>query len=87
METTKFNGDRLRKARIYNGLTLTELAEKTEISKQSISLYENGKNVPDYQRVRAISQVLDFPTGYFFQDDIVSTRTEKREAGIYCPYV
>ena len=65
METTK-----------YNGLTLTELAEKTEISKQSISLYENGKNVPDYQRVRAISQVLDFPTGYFFQDDIVSTRTE-----------
>lgn len=76
METTRFNGDRLRKARIYNGLTLTELAEKTGISKQSISLYENGKNVPDYQRVLAMARALGFPNGFFFQEDTVSTRTE-----------
>ena len=76
VEATRFNGERLKKARIYNGLTLTELAEKTEISKQSISLYENGKNIPDYQRVAIMSQALGFPRGYFFQEDKISTRTE-----------
>ena len=72
----KFNGDRLKSARIYNGLTLTELANKTEISKQSISLYENNKNIPDYDRVRTLSRVLGFPFEYFFQDNKISTLTE-----------
>ena len=44
----KFYGERLRSARMYRGLTLTELAKRTEISKQSISLYENDNNTPDY---------------------------------------
>lgn len=76
MEAKKFNGDRLKKARMYNGLTLTELAERTEITKQSISLYENNKITPEYQRVQILSQVLGFPFEYFFQEDKVQTRTE-----------
>ena len=48
MEQRKFNGARLRNARICNGISLTELAEQADIKKQSISLYENGKNTPDY---------------------------------------
>ncbi len=76
MDAEHFNGERLRKARIYNGLTLTELAEKTSISKQSISLYENNKNVPDYQRVQRIAMALNFPFDYFFQTDKMKTRTE-----------
>lgn len=76
MEAKAFNGDRLRKARIYNGLTLTELAERTGLSKQSVSLYENGKNIPDYQRVAALSRELGFPFDFFFQRDKISTKTE-----------
>ena len=76
MEQKKFNGDRLRNARMYNGISLTDLAEKTDIKKQSISLYENGKNVPDYERVRAMAKVLDFPFDYFFQEDKMKTYTE-----------
>ena len=59
-----FNGNRLRKARIYRELTLTELAElvkKTTITKQSISSYENGKSIPDFKRIREIAKVLGFP--------------------------
>ena len=44
MDQKKFNGERLRIARIYNGISLTDLADRAEISKQSISLYEKGKN-------------------------------------------
>lgn len=76
MEAKKFNGNRLKKARMYNGLTLTELAERTEITKQSISLYENNKITPEYPRVQILSQVLGFPFEYFFQEEKVHTRTE-----------
>ena len=76
MEQKKFNGDRLRNARVYNGISLTDLAEQANITKQSISLYENGKNTPDYERVRTLSGILGFPVDYFFQEDKIKTYTE-----------
>lgn len=76
MEQKKFNGDRLRNARIYNGISLTDLADQADIKKQSISLYENGKNTPDYERVRTLSRILGFPIDYFFQEDKIKTYTE-----------
>lgn len=63
----KFYGERLRSARMYRGLTLTELAKRTEISKQSLSLYENDNNTPDYMKVRLLASELNFPYDYFFQ--------------------
>lgn len=76
MEQKKFNGDRLRNARVYNGISLTDLADQANITKQSISLYENGKNTPDYERVRTLSRILGFPVDYFFQEDKIKTYTE-----------
>lgn len=76
MEQRKFNGERLRNARIYNGISLTDLATQTDIKKQSISLYENGKNVPDYEKVRKLANILGFPYDYFFQKDRIKTHTE-----------
>lgn len=76
MEQKKFNGERLRNARIYNGISLTDLADQADIKKQSISLYENGKNTPDYERVRVLSRILGFPVDYFFQEDKIKTYTE-----------
>ncbi|MBQ6996420.1 MAG: ImmA/IrrE family metallo-endopeptidase [Lachnospiraceae bacterium] len=76
METKKFNGERLKNARLFNGFTLTELADKTDISKQSISLYENNRNIPEYDRVRTMASVLGFPFDFFFQEDKFATLTE-----------
>ena len=72
----KFYGERLRSARMYRGLTLTELAKRTEISKQSISLYENDNNTPDYMKVRLLASDLNFPYDYFFQKDSYAAKTE-----------
>lgn len=72
----EFNGDRLKSARIIRGMTLTELAEKTGISKQSVSLYENNKNVPDYTRVISMARVLEFPMDFFFGKDKHPALTE-----------
>jgi Zn-dependent peptidase ImmA (M78 family)/DNA-binding XRE family transcriptional regulator len=65
----KFQGSRLKNARSFRALTLTELAEITKISKQSISLYENNRNIPEHERVRLIAAALNFPYNFFFQED------------------
>ena len=70
-----FNGEKLKSARLYNGWTLQELSDRTEISKQSISLYENGRNVPEYERVRLMAKTLGFPFEYFFGEDPIRIET------------
>ena len=75
----KFYGERLRSARMYRGLTLTELAKRTEISKQSLSLYENDNNTPDYMKVRLLASELNFPYDYFFQNwQVLQRKIEQR---------
>ena len=54
-------GNRLKIARTYRGLTLAELAEKVEISKQSLSLYENNNIAPDFEKINRLANVLKFP--------------------------
>lgn len=76
MNYTHFNGSRLRIARIYNGISLTDLSRLADISKQSLSMYENGKNTPDYSRIQAFSRVLGFPVDYFFEDNKLNSSTE-----------
>ncbi len=76
MEQRKFNGTRLKNARLFRGLTLTELADRTNISKQSLSLYENNKNIPEHLKVRKISVELGLPYNFFFQEDQYSVKTE-----------
>ncbi len=63
-----FNGSRLKSARQYRGLTVEELSEKVNVSKQTISQYENGKisDVP-FDRMLSLSKELNFPYEYFLQ--------------------
>ncbi len=65
----EFNGDRLRKARLYNGITVSELAEKIDCQRQTISMYESGKSKPiDDQVIQKLSNVLGFPIKFFIED-------------------
>jgi Zn-dependent peptidase ImmA (M78 family)/DNA-binding XRE family transcriptional regulator len=76
MDKRIFTGKRLKNARLFRGLTLTELADHTGISKQSISLYENERNTPEHERVQALASTLNFPYEFFFQTDACETVTE-----------
>ncbi len=65
---TSFNGERLKKARIYRGLTVAELAERINCQRQTLSMYEISKSQPaDSKTVEEISKVLDFPIGFFYE--------------------
>lgn len=76
MDRRIFNGKRLKNARLFRGLTLTELADRTGISKQSLSLYENERNTPEHERVQTLAATLMFPYEFFFQTDAWETVTE-----------
>ena len=71
-----FNGNRLKSARQYRGLTVEELSQKINVSKQTISQYENGiiENVP-FDKILSLSNQLDFPYHYFIQKSKSSVRT------------
>lgn len=65
---TRFNGERLKNARIYRGLTVAELAEKVGCQRQTLSMYEIAKSQPtDKTIVERLSDALDFPTRYFYE--------------------
>ena len=66
MDKSEFRGTRLKSARLFRGMTLTGLSSATGISKQSISLYENDKNKPEFDNIQKISNALMFPTEFFF---------------------
>lgn len=64
----KFNGERLRSARLYREMTITELAAKLDVSKQSISQYENGIiEEPKVEVLFKMIHALNFPKNYFFE--------------------
>lgn len=72
----KLNGKRLRDARRYRQLSISELAEKVDVSKQMISRYERDEAVPGLDVFQKIIQVLKFPLKYFTESDNFSITDE-----------
>ena len=71
-----FNGQRLRQARLYNGLSINELADMLSVTKQAISQYETQNVTPEFEKMRIITEKLNFPSSYFFQEDIYEVNTK-----------
>ncbi|TEB09607.1 helix-turn-helix domain-containing protein [Pelotomaculum propionicicum] len=70
MKSNQFNGERLKAARVYNGLTVAELAERIGLQRQTVSMYENNKiSNPDYSVLQSIEHALGFPIKFFLQND------------------
>lgn len=63
----RFNGERLKKARIYRGLTVAELAEKVHQQRQTLSMYEINKSQPSQKQIEMIASILNFPKKFFYE--------------------
>ena len=71
---TPFNGERLKKARIYRGLTVAELAERVGCQRQTLSMYEISKSHPtDKTTIAKLARELDFPVKYFYEHPNVAS--------------
>lgn len=69
----------LRKA---NNLTQEQLAEKLEVSRQSVSKWESGQAAPELEKIIAISAIFNVTTDYLLKSseiDDLSVKTEMLE--------
>lgn len=69
----------LRKA---NDLTQEQLAEKLDVSRQSISKWESGQATPELEKIVALSAVFNVTTDYLLKAseiDDLSVKTEMLE--------
>lgn len=64
-----FNGERLREARRFRQLSITQLAKQINVTKQMISKYEHNDAQPTIHNFQHIVSVLQFPLSYFQQND------------------
>lgn len=53
-----------------NGWSQEELAEKLNISRQSVSKWESGGSIPDIDRIIAMSGLFGVSTDYLLKDDL-----------------
>lgn len=87
-----FNGERLREARYFRQLSITQLADRIDVSKQMISKYEKNLSNPSAEVLQKIVFELGFPLSYyqtenkftkkelgaFYRSRLSSSQTEKR---------
>ncbi len=56
---------RLKALREQSGLSVAELADKVDISRESVRLYENGERRPTWDAVQALATALGVSTDTF----------------------
>ncbi len=57
---------RIKNARKLKGLTLQQVADELDVSKQMISKYENGKSTPNSTNLIKLSHLFNLKIDYFF---------------------
>jgi Zn-dependent peptidase ImmA (M78 family) len=62
----KFQGERLRQARLVANMTATQLAERLDVTRQVISAAEKGKS-PSLEKITQLAKELSVSVEYFYQ--------------------
>lgn len=77
-------GERLRKARLQNGLTQEQLAQQIGVAKSTLTGYEKGNREPDVFKIKRILEVLGLDSDYLLgvnrktQEDDASAQTHEK---------
>lgn len=62
-------GEKIFDLRKRSGWSQEELAEKCEVSRQSVSKWESGQSVPDLDKILMISNIFQVSTDYLLKED------------------
>ena len=77
-------GARLRRRRTLLGMNQTKLGDAIGVTFQQVQKYENGANRISASRLFDLSQILDVPIEYFFDDmpaDIAASSLATKKRG------
>ncbi len=67
--------DKIIELRKKNGWSQEELAEKMDVSRQSISKWEGAQSVPDMARILRLSEIFGVSTDYLLKDELDAPET------------
>lgn len=62
--------DKIIELRKKNGWSQEDLAEKLDVSRQSVSKWESAQSVPDMGRIVKLSEIFGVSTDYLLKDDM-----------------
>lgn len=62
--------DKITQLRKKNGWSQEELAEKMEVTRQSVSKWESGQSVPDLEKILKLSELFGVSTDYLLKEEI-----------------
>ena len=65
--------DKIIELRKRNGWSQEDLAEKLDVSRQSISKWEGAQSVPDMNRILKLSEVFGVSTDFLLKDELTFT--------------
>ena len=69
--------DKIIELRKKNGWSQEDLAEKLDVSRQSISKWEGAQSIPDMNKILKLSEVFSVSTDYLLKDEIELDSTEE----------
>ncbi len=62
-------GEKIRKLRLSKDITQKEIADKLNVSFQTVSKWENNINEPDLASLKKLANIFNCPIDFFFEDD------------------
>ena len=62
--------DKIIDLRKKNGWSQEDLAEKLDVSRQSISKWESAQSIPDMGKILRLSELFGVSTDYLLKDDL-----------------
>lgn len=70
---------KIHELRKISGLTQEQLAEKTDVTRQTVSKWESGISTPDWESMIKISKLFNFPLDEFAEnnEDVIQKDCEK----------
>lgn len=80
-------GSRIKELRKLNGLTQSQLGEKINVTKVSISCYENGTRIPNLETFVDLVNALDTTPDYLLGRDISVVSEEDEKYSIVLPKI
>ena len=73
-------GEKIKDARIQNGLSQEELAVKLSVSRSAIAKWESDKGIPDITNLKAIAELFQVSVDYLIDDNASIDKVVIRES-------
>lgn len=75
--------EKIMNLRKKNGWSQEELAERLDISRQSVSKWESGESIPTLEKIIKISEIFEVSTDYLLKDDFEELKFSGSSSSIY----